>query len=279
MTPQSDILNDPKYIPCLDHGFVGYIDHMGSDQLIEHAARVSYDKVTRKISDTRSLLRYMLRHGHNSPFEQNALVFHIKLPIFVMNQWGRYRTASRNEHSNRYSEASEECFSPQEWRKQSTTNKQGSSKEILTGLDSDEATMSVNEVYKKAIDTYHQLLKDGVSKELARIVMPMANYTECYWKCDLHNIFHVLEQRLDSHAQKEIRVYAEAMYKLVQPLFPLSCEAFEDYERQAIKLSRMDIAALKDLIEGNFVEDAAKYGWSEREMKEFVEKWVNHDEQ
>lgn len=262
MTPQSAILNDPKYIPCLDHGFVGLVDYFGSDEAIEHMARVSYGAGTRKTSDTRGLIRYLVRHDHSTPLERPSFVFHIKLPIFVMRQLIRYRCATTNEYSMRYSEASDECFMPKEWRKQSTSSKQGSSNESLSGLDVDEANMAVGDVHKDAIATYHELLEDGVSRELARIVIPVSNYTECYWKNDLHNLFHVLKQRLDSHAQEEIRVYAEAMYQLVQPLFPLSCEAFEDYERQAIKLSRMDIMALKDLLEGNFVEDAAKYGWS-----------------
>ena len=288
MTPQEQVINDERYIPLYDHGFVGLIETMGSDEGICQAARVSYGTGTKSVSDDRNLIRYLKRHRHTSPFEMAEVKLHIKMPIFVMRQWIRHRTANVNEYSARYSELSSEFYvpTPDYIAPQSTTNKQG-----RAGTISDEDKQTVISVMNDSISSsyyeYERLLGkhtddhlpkfsdefEGISRELSRIVVPVANYTECYWKIDLHNLFHFLSLRMDSHAQQEIQDYANAVYKLVKKHFPLSCEAFEDYQFNAKTLSRMDIMALRDMLEGVFVADANHYGMSKREYTEFVDSF------
>jgi thymidylate synthase (FAD) len=302
MANVEDVLNDSSYIRVHDRGFVGLIDHMGDDSSICQAARVSYGKGTKSVSDDRGLIRYLLRHKHTTPFEMCEVKFHIKLPIFVMRQLIRHRTASVNEYSGRYSEMSNEFYIPEAkyLQAQSTTNKQGRAGEFVAvhkhGIlgRMDNVIRHAYAVYKELITPATELVGSpspgsnsfaGLAKELARIVLPVANYTECYWKIDLHNLFNMLRLRLDPHAQKEIVDFAEAIYKLVQPLYPVACEAFEDYVRQAKTFSRMELEIIKILLnlgepltsseQSDIIRDRAAFlGMSKRETDEFVE-WMN----
>lgn len=273
-----------KTIEIVPHGFVRYIDHMGSDEDIEEAARLSYGEGTRKKSQTRSLLRYLMKHWHTSPFEMAEVKFHLKLPIFIMRQLVRHRTANLNEYSARYSVLKDEFYTPiDEYIKpQSTTNKQGSGGDMP--LTHKKAVVEALDVFHEEVNgLYHVLLGDdpeiesnfsGISRELARMVMPTSTYTECYWKIDLHNFFHFAQLRMDEHAQTEIRDLAYAMYEIVKELFPLAAEAFEDYRLNSKTLSRLDLIALKDVItNGALLGDEVHYGMSKREFNEF-NAWI-----
>ena len=252
-------------------GFVKLIDTMGDDEEVENAARISYGKGTRKVSQTRNLIRYLMRHKHTSPFEMCEVKFHIKLPIFIMRQLVRHRTANLNEYSGRYSVMSNEYYLPQAdyLQKQSTTNNQGRN-EVLPNKGS--LHFEFNRVYDTAQITYENLLEEDLARELSRIVLPVANYTECIWKIDLHNFFHFIRLRSDSHAQREIRDYSDAMYELVKPKFPLCCEAFEDYVRDAVTFSKHEMELIREAIwDGRGgLQESEHLG--KRETKEFLEK-------
>ena len=264
-----------------DLGFVKLLDVMGSDEEVENAARISYGKGTRKVSQTRNLIRYLMRHKHTSPFEMCEVKFHIKLPIFIMRQLVRHRMANLNEYSGRYSIMSDEFYLPEAdyLQKQSTTNNQGREKPIpQTGL----LQFEFNRIYDGAQIAYENLLNFELTKELARAVLPVANYTECIWKIDLHNFFHFVKLRADKHAQREIQDYANAMYELVKPKFPLCCEAFEDYNRDAVTFSKQEMDVVSELLEyadtkaalaGMSIEDGTlERRLSKRERTEFLEK-------
>ena len=229
-------------------GFVKLLDVMGSDEEVENAARISYGKGTRKVSQTRNLIRYLIRHKHTSPLEMCEVKFHIKLPIFIMRQLVRHRMANLNEYSGRYSIMSDEFYLPEAdyLQKQSTTNNQGREEVIPNkGL----LQFEFNRIYDGAQIAYENLLNHELTKELARAVLPVANYTECIWKIDLHNFFHFVKLRADKHAQREIQDYANAMYELVKPKFPLCCEAFEDYSRDAVTFSKQEMDVIRELLE------------------------------
>ena len=241
---------DKNYKPVLDQGFVGLVDHMGSDQSIVRAARVSYGEGTKTVLDDRNLIRYLMRHEHTTPFEMCELVFHIKLPIFVMRQLVRHRTASMNEYSARYSLVTDEFYIPngENIMPQSKDNKQGRSGEM-------DATLKLaiqgdmRNIWDEAFKTYKLHLDSyNLARETARSVLPVGSYTECYWKANLKNFLHMIRLRADSHAQWEIREYANAMYELAKPLFPLAIEAFEDYQVNSVKFSAGEFALLKDLL-------------------------------
>jgi len=263
-------------------GFVKLLDVMGNDEEVENSARISYGEGTRKVNQTRNLIRYLMRHKHTSPFEMCEVKFHLKLPIFIMRQLVRHRTANLNEYSGRYSVMSNEFYLPEGdyLAKQSTTNSQGRG-EVLEqqGL----LQFEFNRIYDGASMAYQVLLEHDLSREVARAVLPVANYTECIWKIDLHNFFHFVKLRSDSHAQREIRDYADAMYELVKPNYPLCCEAFEDYIQGATTFSKQEMGVIKELLEyadtkaalaGMSVKGAgvleSKLG--KRESKELVEK-------
>ena len=263
-------------------GFVKLLDVMGDDEEVENSARISYGEGTRKVNQTRNLIRYLMRHKHTSPFEMCEVKFHLKLPIFIMRQLVRHRTANLNEYSGRYSVMSNEFYLPEGdyLAKQSTTNSQGRG-EVLEqeGL----LQFEFNRIYDGASTAYQVLLEEDLSRELARAVLPVANYTECIWKIDLHNFFHFVKLRSDSHAQREIRDYSDAMYELVKPNFPLCCEAFEDYVQGATTFSKQEMGVIRELLEyadtkaalaGMSVKDVgvleSKLG--KRESKEFLEK-------
>ena len=234
-----------------EHGFVRLVDTMGSDGDIADAARVSYGKGTRAVSDNRNLIRYLIRHKHTSPIEMASVKFHLKLPIFIMRQLIRHRTASVNEYSGRYSVMSDDFYVPEvEYIKpQSQTNKQGSDGELSDSWKDkykqiiEDITLRTSIAYKALVEPGYGPL--GLSRELSRIVLPVSNYTECYWKIDLHNFFHFCRLRMDSHAQQEIQDYAVAMYELVKPHFPIAVEAFEDYSLGSKSFSRMEMNVLK----------------------------------
>ena len=262
-------------------GFVKLLDVMGNDEEVENAARISYGEGTRKVSQTRNLIRYLMRHGHTSPFEMCEVKFHIKLPIFVMRQLVRHRTANLNEYSGRYSIMSDEYYLPQGdyLQKQSSTNNQGRdephpSKGALQ--------FEFNRVYDNANIAYHNLLEEDLARELARAVLPVANYTEVIWKIDLHNFFHVIKLRADSHAQREIQDYANAMYELVKPHFPICCEAFENYVRDSVTFSRQEMEVIRKLFEYadtkaalagmNIKDGTLEHRLGKRETKEFLGK-------
>jgi len=262
-------------------GFVKLLDVMGSDEEVENAARISYGKGTRKVSQTRNLIRYLIRHKHTSPLEMCEVKFHIKLPIFIMRQLVRHRMANLNEYSGRYSIMSDEFYLPEAdyLQKQSTTNNQGREEVIPNkGL----LQFEFNRIYDGAQIAYENLLNHELTKELARAVLPVANYTECIWKIDLHNFFHFVKLRADKHAQREIQDYANAMYELVKPKFPLCCEAFEDYSRDAVTFSKQEMDVIRELLEYSDTKAALagmsiKAGTLERQLGkreriEFLEK-------
>jgi thymidylate synthase (FAD) len=236
-----------------EHGLVALVDVMPrlvpagktADFAIVQAARVSYGQGTKQVSEDRGLIRYLARHNHTTPFEMVEFKFHHVMPIFVARQWIRHRTANVNEYSARYSVMPDRFYHPsvENVRKQSTVNRQGgegpikeaTAKEFLEYLDRVEAGYA----------EYQKLMEKGVSRELARIGLPVSIYTEWYWKCDLHNIFHFLSLRMDEHAQQEIRDYANAMFALIQPIVPIAAEAFLDYDFGAIRLTRLEIEAMR----------------------------------
>ena len=268
-------------------GFVKLLDVMGDDEEVENSARISYGEGTRKVNQTRNLIRYLMRHKHTSPFEMCEVKFHLKLPIFIMRQLVRHRTANLNEYSGRYSVMSNEFYLPEGdyLAKQSTTNNQGRGEPLESqGL----LQFEFNRIYDGASMAYQVLLEHDLSREVSRAVLPVANYTECIWKIDLHNFFHFVKLRSDSHAQREIRDYADAMYELVKPNFPICCEAFEDYIQGATTFSKQEMGVIKELLEyadtkaelaGMSVKDVgvleSKLG--KRESQEFLEKLKQGD--
>ena len=217
-----------------------------ADYAIVQAARVSYGLGTRQTSEDRGLIRYLARHRHTTPFEMVEMKFHCVMPIFVARQWIRHRTANVNEYSGRYSILPDRFYRPtvENVRRQSATNRQGGDE------PAEEATARDFLAYLDGLDSqyarYEELVARGVTRELARIGLPVNVYTEWYWKCDLHNILHFLSLRMDAHAQQEIRDYAFAMFALIQPIVPLAAEAFLDYDFEAIHLSRLEVEAVRE---------------------------------
>jgi thymidylate synthase (FAD) len=259
---------------------------MGNDSAIAQAARVSYGKGTKTVQTDRGLIRYLMRHEHTTPFEMCEVKFHLKLPIFVMRQLVRHRTAGLNEYSARYSEITDEFYlpEPQNLKPQSTTNKQGRDGELSDEqrahvvADQLEAWDHSYNIYKQHIDSF------GLARETARAILPVGGYTECYWKANLKNFLHMACLRMDSHAQWEIQEFARAMYDLVKPIFPIACEAFEDYSVNAVKMSSQEGLLLKRLMKypwNDIVADfrsedaiAKEYGLSKRELDDFKKNWL-----
>lgn len=284
-------INSENKISCLDKGFVRLVDLMPrmvsddseptGDFAIVRAARVSYGKGTKSVNEDRGLIRYLMRNYHTTPFEMAEIVFHCKMPIFVARQWIRHRTASVNEYSGRYSIMSEDFYVPDTERiqTQSKTNNQGTNTDgSLTEMQQKHIQAAMKNEQDFAVENYNKYLDLDVAKELARINLPVSNYTEWYWKIDLLNLFKFLKLRLDSHSQYEIRVYAEAIYEFIKPIFPLACEAFEDYWLNGDSVSKEEKEILLKLIDQDYVEKYAKEsGLSEREKKEFLEKFSNKD--
>ena len=231
-----------KKFPVLDQGFVCLVDVMGQDSSIVQAARVSYGEGTKKVSDDRTLLRYLMRHQHTTPLEMAEVKLLVRVPMDCWRQWVRHRTASINEYSTRYSVAIDAAYStaPDEWRTQLESNRQGSG-----GFFDTEAGQVLTEeeyaLHSYMREVYDRRIEKGVAREQARKDLPLSTYTEAYWKVDLHNLFRFLSLRMESHAQYEIREYATTIgEKIVQPLFPHCWEAFVDYQLGAIRLSRLE---------------------------------------
>lgn len=259
----------------LNDGFVRLVDYMGTDDSIVQAARVSYGKGTKTVSDDRGLIRYLMRNKHTTPFEMCELKLHIRVPMDCWRQWVRHRTASINEYSTRYSEAIDSCQATpiDAWRIQSNDNKQGSKgyADETTGCF---LTAKEKNLHELSRSIYEERLSYGIAKEQARKDLPLSNYTEAYWKCDLHNLFHFLRLRMDSHAQEEIRVYAKLIgYEIVAKLWPLAWEAFLDYNFNSISLSSVEIQGIQ-LINTKQWENYHKFknNLNKRELKEFKDK-------
>jgi thymidylate synthase (FAD) len=236
-------------LPVLDDGFVALVDCMGDDGSVVQAARVSYGEGTRKVSDDRQLIRYLLRHAHTTPFEMAELKFVVRVPMDCWRQWIRHRTASINEYSTRYSLAIDamQGTHDDQWRTQAASNRQGSG-EPLPPTTGHQHTAAEQELQALARRVYEERLAAGIAREQARKDLPLSTYTEAYWKIDLHNLLHFLALRMDPHAQLEIRRYAETIgHQIVAPLFPLVWEAFLDYRMEAVRLTRLDREVIRRL--------------------------------
>ena len=268
--------------PVLDHGFVRVIDYMGDDAAIVQAARVSYGRGTRRVSEDAGLIRYLMRHRHSTPFEMCEIKYHVKLPIFVARQWIRHRTANVNEYSARYSILDREFYlpAPEQLAAQSAANRQGRG-DVLAG---EEAALVLDMLREDAIrcyDHYADMLNEneagaprdpsrqGLARELARMNLTLNTYTQWYWKIDLYNLFHFLSLRADAHAQYEIRVYADAMLRSVAAWVPVAHQAFLDYRLGAVTLSAQMLTAVKRMLAGETV-DQANSGLNRREWVELM---------
>jgi len=279
-----------KKLPVLDDGFVALVDCMGDDGSVVQAARVSYGEGTRKVSDDRQLIRYLMRHAHTTPFEMAELKFVVRVPMDCWRQWIRHRTASVNEYSTRYSLAIDamQATDRDGWRQQAATNRQGSSG-LIDPAAGQGLSAAEEELQRLARRVYEERLAAGVAREQARKDLPLSTYTEAYWKIDLHNLLHFLALRMDPHAQLEIRRYAETIGReIVQPLFPLCWEAFLDYRVEALRLTRLDREVIRRLVAiaaGDLPASPAAFmqaqdsGWAglerSRERDECLEKLVS----
>jgi thymidylate synthase (FAD) len=238
-----------KKFPVLDDGFVCLVDVMGDDAAVVQAARVSYGAGTKRVSDDRSLIRYLLRHRHTTPFEMAEIKFLVRVPMDCWRQWIRHRTANVNEYSTRYSEAidSAQTTLPTAWRTQASQNRQGSGDSLPADIGQS-LTNDEQELQERARQVYDTRLKAGVAREQARKDLPLATYTEAYWKVNLHNLLHFLALRMDLHAQEEIRLYATTIgQQIVKPLFPMVWEAFEDFRLGESSLSRLEMEVIQRL--------------------------------
>lgn len=237
-------------IKCLDHGFVRLVDVMGDDSAIVQAARVSYGQGTKNVRQDRGLIHYLMKHQHMSPFEMVEFKFHCKMPIFVARQWIRHRTANVNEISGRYSIMEDLFWKPssEDLRQQAKINRQGSIEEAVP----EPANSEIQKQYAEDIETvfkhYNEYIEKGVAREIARATLPLSTYTEWYWKIDLHNLLHFLELRMEAHAQKEIRVYAEAIAEFVKKYCPIAWEAFTEQRLNSAKFSRAELEVLRDTV-------------------------------
>lgn len=272
-----------KAFPVLDHGFVRVIDYMGNDSAVVQAARVSYGKGTKKRTEDRGLIQYLLRHSHTTPFEMCEIKFHVKLPIFVARQWIRHRTANVNEYSARYSILDKEFYIPSadHLAVQSSTNRQGRG-ETLSPEYAHHVMTLLQEDANRSYDHYEELLnedvdgnildpqKDSLARELARMNLSLNFYTQWYWKINLHNLMHFLALRADAHAQYEIRVYADVMLDLLERWVPFTYEAFIQYRKEGVRFSKNGLTVLKKLLKGEKVSQEES-GMSKREWQEFSE--------
>ena len=275
-----EILYEP--VSVLDHGFVRTIDYMGDDAAVVQAARVSYGKGTKKVSDDAGLINYLLRHRHTTPFEMCEIKFHIKVPIFIARQWIRHRTANINEYSARYSVLDREFYIPSmdQLASQSAQNHQGRG-DVLDGAEANEVLQILKEDSLRNYDHYVEMLnedpdgnkidktRNGLARELARMNLTLNAYTQWYWKIDLHNLLHFLSLRADAHAQYEIRVYADAMLETVKRWVPITYEAFQQYRVGGVNLSATALTVVKRMLSGDQIaqEDS---GMSKREWRELM---------
>jgi thymidylate synthase (FAD) len=270
-------------MPLLDHGFVRVIDYMGDDGAIVQAARVSYGRGTRRVSEDAGLIRYLMRHRHSTPFEMCEIKYHVKLPIFVARQWIRHRMANVNEYSARYSVMDREFYIPEpaQLAAQSAANRQGRG-DVLEGEEAAEVLALLRDDAARNYDHYAKMLNEGadgevvdphrqgLARELARMNLTLNTYTQWYWKIDLHNLLHFCSLRADAHAQYEIRVYAEALLATIKAWVPAAYEAFVDYRLGAVTFSAQMLAVLKRMLAGEAVEQPLS-GLSKREWAEMME--------
>lgn len=279
-----EILGVP--FPVLDDGFIRVVDYLGSDESIVQAARISYGQGTKKVHEDRGLIRYLMRNRHSTPFEMCEIKLHVRVPMDCWRQWIRHRTANVNEYSTRYSDAidSQQTTTPDGWRSQSAVNRQGSATN-LADVVGDQLSRRETELHTLSRSIYEERLQAGVAREQARKDLPLSTYTEAYWKIDLHNLLHFLSLRMDSHAQSEIRDYANVIGNaIVAEWLPITWEAFTDYRLKATSLSRLDVELLKHIYsrQSDKAIDVAKgFGWldgsgkpsqSNRERIEFEAK-------
>ena len=269
-------------VPVLDHGFVRVIDYMGDDSAIVQAARVSYGRGTKRVSEDEGLIRYLMRHRHSTPFEMCEIKYHVKLPIFVARQWIRHRTANVNEYSARYSILDREFYlpAPEHLAAQSVSNRQGRG-DVLAGDEAAHVLDLLREDATRCYDHYAEMLNEGdagapsdpsrqgLARELARMNLTLNTYTQWYWKIDLHNLLHFLSLRADPHAQYEIRAYAEVMLRTVEAWVPQAFQAFRDYRLGAVTLSAGMLAAVRRMLAGEAVAQENS-GLNRREWAELM---------
>lgn len=259
-----------RELKVLDKGFVRLVDYMGGDQRIVQSARVSYGEGTKTFRQDRGLIHYLIRNWHTSPFEQVQLTFHTKMPIFVARQWVRHRTARLNEISGRYSVMKDEFYlpEPEHVSVQSESNKQGRG-DTLPFDQAMEIIRQMEEEQRTSYAGYTKMLEQGVARELARANLPVSLYTEWYWQCDLHNLFHFLRLRMDPHAQYEIRAFAEQMALCAKAVAPIAYEAFEEHILGSVSFSRAECQALLDRMSGqeDSLEGRAKLIFEEKLAK------------
>jgi thymidylate synthase (FAD) len=270
-----------KTIPILDHGFIRVMDYMGNDTAIVQAARVSYGTGTKQTNQDKGLINYLMRHKHSTPFEMCDIKFHIKLPIFIARQWIRHRTASVNEYSARYSILGNEFYMPkrEHLSPQSIINKQGRQEQTVPPEVADRVLQLLEEDAKNAYAHYVEMMNEdehgniidentvGIARELARMNLSLNYYTEWYWKINLHNLLHFLALRSDSHAQYEIRVYADKMLEIVKAWVPLTFDAFTEYRLEGAHLSKTALSVIRRMIEGENITQQSS-GISLREWNE-----------
>jgi len=280
-----DILGHPFKV--LDDGFIRVVDYMGSDESIVQAARVSYGKGTKKIHEDRGLIRYLMRHLHTTPFEMCEIKFHVRVPMDCWRQWIRHRTANVNEYSTRYSVAidSAQTTPEDEWRFQAVGNRQGSAG-FIDPVSGKELTQKEQDLLRLTREVYDERLAKGIAREQARKDLPLSTYTEAYWKIDLHNLLHFLYLRMDSHAQYEIRKYAEVIgNEIVAKWCPITWEAFLDYRVNSSHMTRLEMEVLLAITSGDnakAMELAKSFGWikedgsikKNREREELEEKFL-----
>jgi len=274
------ILYEPFKV--LDHGFIRVVDYMGDDSSIVQAARVSYGKGTKQTSQDKGLINYLLRHKHTTPFEMCEIKLHVKLPIFIARQWIRHRTASVNEYSARYSILSKEFYIParENLSPQSTINKQGREDVALSEDEAQRALKVLTDDANRCYENYVSLMNEdesgnvidpnvtGIARELARMNLTLNQYTQWYWKIDLHNLMHFVRLRADHHAQYEIRAYADVLLDIIKMWVPYTYEAFIEHVRDSVTLSKSSFALVKRMLDGESITQETS-GLGKREWLEF----------
>jgi len=272
-------------IPVLDHGFVRVVDYMGDDSSIVQSARVSYGKGTKKVSTDSGLIKYLMRHRHSTPFEMCEIKYHVKLPIFIARQWIRHRTANVNEYSARYSILDKEFYMPSKdhLAAQSTSNRQGRG-DLINGKQADEILNILKEDAEQTYDNYELMLNErfdgttinknnkGLARELARMNLTLNTYTQWYWKTDLLNLLNFLSLRADSHAQYEIRAYADVMVDSLKKWVPITFDAFMDYRVGGMELSAKGKSVVQKMIKGEKC-DFDSSSLSKREWNELMDSF------
>ena len=286
LRPVSEELEKILYQPfeVLDHGFIRVIDYMGNDSAVVQAARVSYGQGTKKVNADKGLINYLIAHRHTTPLEMCEIKFHIKLPIFIARQWIRHRMASINEYSARYSIMEDEFYIPknEHLSAQSKVNHQGRDESrILDASEQKRVLEILKEDSQKSYQHYLEMInqdpngeitdptKEGLARELARMNLPLSCYTQWYWKIDLHNLLHFLSLRADSHAQYEIRVYAEIILDIVKKWVPHCHEAFMKHRKHGKDLSGPALEVIKKMVKGQKISQEES-GLSAREWGELM---------